>query len=99
MSEVNGLLPKYPFSPSESVLDKAKASFRRLQNSPAAQTIVIADLKLRQALFAQTLSIAAQMNMLWATGRKDVPRFARIGVIIWTTSSKIELRSPPLRRS
>jgi hypothetical protein len=68
-STVCGLLPKYPFSLPESVLDKAKASFRRLQNSPAAQTIVIADLKLRQALFAETLSIAVQMNMLWAIGR------------------------------
>jgi hypothetical protein len=41
------VLPKYPFRLPESVLDKFKACFRRLQNSPAAQTVVIADLKLR----------------------------------------------------
>jgi hypothetical protein len=33
------------FSLLESVLDKSKACFRRLQNSPAAQTVVIADLE------------------------------------------------------
>jgi hypothetical protein len=38
------------FSLPESVLDKSKARFRRLQNSPSAQTIVIADLALRQDL-------------------------------------------------
>jgi hypothetical protein len=45
-------------------LDKAKACFRRLQNSPSAQTVVIADLALRQALLTKTLSIAAQINTL-----------------------------------
>jgi hypothetical protein len=39
------------FSLPESVLDKSKARFRRLQNSPSAQTLVIADLALRQDLF------------------------------------------------
>jgi hypothetical protein len=29
----------------ESILDKSKARFRRLQNSPSAQTVVIADLE------------------------------------------------------
>jgi hypothetical protein len=51
-------------------LDKSKAHFRRLQNSPSAQTVVIADLNLRQALFAKTLSMAAQMDAFWATGHK-----------------------------
>ena len=48
----------------ESVLDKSKACFRRLQNSPSAQTVVIAYLALRQAFLAKTLSMAAQMNVL-----------------------------------
>jgi hypothetical protein len=48
-------------------LDKSKACFRRLQNSPAAQTVVIADLMLRQDLLAKTLSMAAQMDIFWAT--------------------------------
>ena len=39
------------FSLPESVLDKSKARFRRLQNSPSAQTLVIADLTLRQDFF------------------------------------------------
>jgi hypothetical protein len=38
------------FSLPESILDKSKACFRRLQNSPSAQTIAIADLTLRQDL-------------------------------------------------
>ncbi len=41
------------FSPPASVLDKSKARFRRLQNSPAAQTLVIADLTLRQDFFVK----------------------------------------------
>jgi hypothetical protein len=41
------------FSLPESVLDKSKARFRRLQNSPTAQTLVIADLALRQDLFVK----------------------------------------------
>jgi hypothetical protein len=53
-------------------LDKSKACFRRLQNSPAAQTIVIADLQLRQALLAKTLPMTAQMNIIWATTRFDL---------------------------
>jgi hypothetical protein len=44
-------------------LDKPKARFRRLQNSPSAQTVVIAYLTLRQGLLAQTLSMAAQMDI------------------------------------
>jgi hypothetical protein len=55
--------PKYPFRLPASVLDKSKACFRRLQNSPAAQTVVIADLTLRQDLLAKTLSMAAQRDM------------------------------------
>jgi hypothetical protein len=43
-------------------LDKSKARFRRLQNSSAAQTLVIADLALRQDLLAKTLSMSAQIN-------------------------------------
>jgi hypothetical protein len=53
-----------PFSPLESVLDKSTARFRRLQNSPSAQTVVIADLTLRQGLLAKTLSMAAQMDLI-----------------------------------
>ena len=48
------------FSLPESVLDNSKARFRRLQNSPAAQTVVIAYLPLRQDLFAKKLLTAAQ---------------------------------------
>jgi hypothetical protein len=55
--------PNILFACPESVLDKSKARFRRLQNSPAAQTLVIADLALRQDLLAKTLSIAAQINI------------------------------------
>jgi hypothetical protein len=50
------------FSLPESVLDKAKARSRQLQNSPSAQTIVIADLTLRQALLTKTLSMASQID-------------------------------------
>jgi len=52
-------------------LDKSKACFRRLQNSPAAQTLVIADLALRQDLLAKTLSMAAQMDIFGASRRVD----------------------------
>ncbi len=55
------------FSLPERILDKSKARFRRLQNSPAAQTLVIADLALRQDLLAKTLLTAAQMDIVWAT--------------------------------
>jgi hypothetical protein len=41
-------------------------------NSPTAQTIVIADLNLRQALLTKTLSIAAQMDVVWATGGQSL---------------------------
>jgi hypothetical protein len=44
------------FSLPKSILDKSMVRFRRLQNSPAAQTLVIADPTLRQVLFAKTLS-------------------------------------------
>jgi hypothetical protein len=50
-------------------LDKSQAYFRRLQNSPMAQTVVIADLTFRQPLLAKTLSMATQMNIVWATNR------------------------------
>ena len=52
------------FSLPESILDKSKARFRRLQNSPSAQTVAIADLPLRQDLAAKTLSMSAQMDIL-----------------------------------
>jgi hypothetical protein len=55
------------FSLPEIVLDKSKARFRRLQNSPAAQTLVIADLTLHQDLLAKTPSKAAKMDFFWAT--------------------------------
>ncbi len=60
--------PNILFACPESVLDKSKARFRRLQNSPAAQTVVIAHLTLRQGLLAKTLSMAAQIN-IWAKDR------------------------------
>jgi hypothetical protein len=52
------------FSLPKSVLDKSKARFRQLQNSPAAQTAVIAFLLLRYVLLAKTLSMAAHVNFL-----------------------------------
>jgi hypothetical protein len=55
------------FSLPESVLDESTTRFRRLQNSPSAQTVVIADLSLRQTLLAKTPSMAAQMDICWAT--------------------------------
>ena len=57
--------PNILFVLPESVLDKSKARFRRLQNSPADQTVVIAYLALRQDLFAKTLLMAAQSD-IWA---------------------------------
>jgi hypothetical protein len=53
----------------EIVLDKSNARFRRLQNSPSAQTVVIADLPLRQDFLAKTLSMSAQMDVL---GQQDI---------------------------
>jgi hypothetical protein len=55
------------FSLPESILDKSKACFRQLQNSPTAQTLVIADLALRQDLYAKKLLTAAQMDIFGAT--------------------------------
>jgi hypothetical protein len=55
--------PNILFALPESVLDKSKARFRRLQNSPAAQTLAIADLEFRQDLIAKTLSTAAQSDI------------------------------------
>jgi hypothetical protein len=55
--------PNILFALSESVLDKSKDRFRRLQNSPAAQTVAIADLALRQDFFAKTLSMTAQSDI------------------------------------
>jgi hypothetical protein len=75
LSRMNGLLPKHPFSRPESVLDKSKAYFRRLQNSLTAQTVVIANLTLRQVLLTKTLSMASQMDIVWATGRQDLKSF------------------------
>jgi len=51
------------FSLPESVLDKSKARFRRLQNSPAAQTVAIDDLPRRQDLAAKALSMSAPMDI------------------------------------
>jgi len=52
------------FSLPQSVLDKSKARFGRLQNSPSAQTVAIAHPALRQDLFAQTLLTATQKDIL-----------------------------------
>jgi hypothetical protein len=62
-----GIVAPKSFSLPESVLDKSKARFRRLQNSPEAQTVVIADLTLRQDLLAKTLSMVAQLDIFGAT--------------------------------
>jgi hypothetical protein len=59
----------------ENVLDKSKACFRRLQNSPSAQTLVIADLTLRQDFNSQNALKAAQMDVFWATWRYLFTRF------------------------
>jgi hypothetical protein len=64
--------PNIIFACPESVLDKPKARFRRLQNSPSVQTIAIAYLTLRQGLLAKTLSMAAQMD-IWAMGQDMKP--------------------------
>jgi hypothetical protein len=74
------LLPKNPFRCLKSVLDKSKARFRRLQNSSAGdrwrtQTLVIADLALRQVLLAKTLSMAAQTNTFGQQTALSVPVF------------------------
>jgi hypothetical protein len=45
--------PNNIFACPKSVLDKPKARFRRLQNSPSAQTLATADLTLRQGLFVK----------------------------------------------
>jgi hypothetical protein len=77
-------LPRVPFR-VESVLDKAKARSRRLQNSPSAQTVVIADLTLRQALLAKTLSMASQTNAL-GNRRTDVIPFP---TILWNNYQNV----------
>jgi hypothetical protein len=60
-------------------LDKSKASFRRLQNSPAAQAVVIANRSgvypepvegLRQDLLTKILSMAAQIDLFGVTNCK-----------------------------
>jgi hypothetical protein len=71
-SKVQDVVVPKSFSLPESILDKSKARFRRLQNSLAAQTLVIADLTLRQDLLAKTLSMSAQMDIIWATGRLEL---------------------------
>jgi hypothetical protein len=48
----------------KNVLDKSKARFGRLQNSPSAQTFVIAHPALRQDCMAKTLLTAAQIDIL-----------------------------------
>jgi hypothetical protein len=65
-------LPKISFSLPEIVLDEPTARFGRLQNSPSAQTVVIADPTFRLASFAKTFSMAAQMDFIWA--RTVLPR-------------------------
>jgi hypothetical protein len=47
------IAPNIIFAYPESVLDKPKARFRRLQNSLSAQTLAIAYLTLRQGLFVK----------------------------------------------
>jgi hypothetical protein len=45
-------------------LDKSKARLGRLQNSPSAQTLVIAHPTLRQDCIAKTLLTAAQVDIM-----------------------------------
>jgi hypothetical protein len=58
------VLPQNHFRCRKSVLDKSKARFGRLQNSPSAHTLVIARPALRQDCMAKTLSTAAQIDIL-----------------------------------
>jgi hypothetical protein len=58
------VLHKNHFRCRKSVLDKSKARFGRLQNSPSAQTVAIAYPALRQDIMAKTLLTAAQIDIL-----------------------------------
>jgi hypothetical protein len=75
LSIVDGLLPKYPFRCLKTFWINPRLASGDYKNSPAAQTIVIADLALCQDLLAKTLSMVASTDIIWATGRKDVTRF------------------------
>jgi hypothetical protein len=57
------------FSLPASVLDKSKACFRRLQNSPAAQTLVIADLKFIPNLIRDFAKIYLPKRLQWPLKR------------------------------
>jgi hypothetical protein len=59
----------------ESVLDKSKACFRRLQNSPSVQTLVIALSYASPRIISQTLSKKLKMDIFWATARYLFIRF------------------------
>jgi hypothetical protein len=61
---VGGVLRQNHFRCRKSVLDKSKAHFGLLQNSPLAQTLVIARSALRQDFLAKTLLTAAQIDIL-----------------------------------
>jgi hypothetical protein len=60
----------------------------RLQDSPSAQTLLIAYLAFHQDLFAKTLSMAAQMNFIGATGpkktRPDLLNFFKFQYLLFT---------------
>jgi hypothetical protein len=81
----DGVAPKSFLLP-ESVLDKSKACFRRFQNSPSVQTLVIAYLTLRQELLAKTLSKQLKMDIFWATVRYLFIRF----YVIFSLNKKIQ---------
>jgi len=61
------LLTKNPFCCRKEFWINLTLTSGDYKNSPAAQTIVIADLTLCQDLLAKTLSIASQMDIFWAT--------------------------------
>jgi hypothetical protein len=61
------LLPKNPFRCLQTFWINLRLASGDYKNSPAAQTVAIADLTLRQDLLAKTLSMAAQMDIVWAT--------------------------------
>jgi hypothetical protein len=61
------MLPKNPFRCRKAFWINLRLASGDYKNSPAAQTLVIADLALRQDLYAKTLLTAAQMDIIWAT--------------------------------
>jgi hypothetical protein len=61
------LLPKNHFRCRKAFWINLRLASGDYKNSPAVQTVVIADLTLRQDLCAKTLSMAAQTDIFWVT--------------------------------